>query len=93
MSYYLIVFKEAGIFSGGRWEDPEDWLQQYKVSDVNKWDEKFHLLNVIFCLGGTAKVRYENHEEKIPSWKEFKQQQVLIFGNGKLKKQKEKAKL
>lgn len=60
--------REAAIFYGQREVDPEQWLLQYdKVNNVNKWGDKFHLTSVIFYVGGTTKVWYENREEIIRS--------------------------
>lgn len=80
---YVVVpnsLREAATFSGKRGEDPDKWLHQYNnVSNIDKWDDNFCLLNVHFYLDGTAKVWFENCEE-------FESQLLFIFVNAKLEK-------
>lgn len=80
--YYSRRDREASTFSGKRGDDPDAWILEYqRVSDVNGWDDSFRLANVIFYLSGTAKIWFENHEDDILSWDEFKKQLTAIFGN------------
>ncbi|UYV73333.1 K02A2.6-like [Cordylochernes scorpioides] len=48
---------------------------------TNKWDDSMCLANVIFYLTGTAKCWFENFEEILNSWEEFKIKFCEIFGN------------
>ncbi|UYV81901.1 K02A2.6-like [Cordylochernes scorpioides] len=49
------------------------WLWDFqRVARYNKWDDSMCLANVIFYLTGTAKCWFENFEEILNSWEEFK---------------------
>ncbi|UYV77696.1 K02A2.6-like, partial [Cordylochernes scorpioides] len=67
---------------GNSGEDSQRWLSDFqRVARYNKWDDSMCLANVIFYLTGTAKSWFENFEEILNSWEEFKIKFCEIFGN------------
>ncbi|UYV64136.1 hypothetical protein LAZ67_2006673 [Cordylochernes scorpioides] len=67
---------------GRTWGGFERWLSDIqRVARYNKWDDSMCLANVIFYLTGTAKCWFENFEEILNSWEEFKIKFCEIFGN------------
>ncbi|UYV74252.1 hypothetical protein LAZ67_11002617 [Cordylochernes scorpioides] len=77
-------WRDPTVFSGERGEDSQRWLRDFqRVSRYNKWDDSMCLANVIFYLTGTAKCWFENFEEILNSWEEFKIKFCEIFGNKK----------
>ncbi|UYV79703.1 hypothetical protein LAZ67_18000349 [Cordylochernes scorpioides] len=74
--------ERSTVFSGERGEDSQRWLSDFqRVARYNKWDDSMCLANVIFYLTGTAKCWFENFEEILNSWEEFKIKFCEIFGN------------
>ncbi|UYV70960.1 hypothetical protein LAZ67_8001258 [Cordylochernes scorpioides] len=74
--------QDPTVFSGERGEDSQRWLSDFqRVARYNKWDDSMCLANVIFHLTGTAKCWFENFEEILNSWEEFKIKFCEIFGN------------
>ncbi|UYV72318.1 hypothetical protein LAZ67_9002614 [Cordylochernes scorpioides] len=75
-------WRDPTVFSGERGEDSQRWLSDFqRVARYNKWDDSMCLANVIFYLTGTAKCWFENFEEILNSWEEFKIKFCEIFGN------------
>ncbi|UYV66538.1 hypothetical protein LAZ67_4002004, partial [Cordylochernes scorpioides] len=75
-------WRDPTVFSGERGEDSQRWLSDFqRVARYNKWDDFMCLANVIFYLTGTAKCWFENFEEILNSWEEFKIKFCEIFGN------------
>ncbi|UYV66772.1 K02A2.6-like, partial [Cordylochernes scorpioides] len=75
-------WRDPTVFSGERGEDSQRWLSDFqRVARYNKWDDSMCLANVIFYFNGTAKCWFENFEEILNSWEEFKIKFCEIFGN------------
>ncbi|UYV74170.1 hypothetical protein LAZ67_11002307 [Cordylochernes scorpioides] len=75
-------WRDPTLFSGELGEDSQRWLSDFqRVARYNKWDDPMCLANVIFYLTGTAKCWFENFEEILNSWEEFKIKFCEIFGN------------
>ncbi|UYV79145.1 hypothetical protein LAZ67_17001237 [Cordylochernes scorpioides] len=75
-------WRDPTVFLGERGEDSQRWLSDFqRVARYNKWDDSMCLANVIFYLTGTAKCWFENFEEILNSWEEFKIKFCEIFGN------------
>ncbi|UYV69423.1 hypothetical protein LAZ67_6003537 [Cordylochernes scorpioides] len=75
-------WRDPTVFSGERGEDSQRWLSDFqRVARYNKWEDSMCLANVIFYLTGTAKCWFENFEEILNSWEEFKIKFCEIFGN------------
>lgn len=78
------LFRNPSVFQGEAGQDPTRWLKEYdRVSKYNKWDDMFCLANVYFFLDGTARQWYENNEDQIPSWNDFKSELTKTFGDSK----------
>lgn len=77
----LTQLRHPGIFTGTGKVDVEDWLTSYeRVGKHNKWNATHLLANLIFYLGGTAKVWFETHETEITSWDSCKEKLRDLFG-------------
>ncbi|UYV66779.1 hypothetical protein LAZ67_4002838, partial [Cordylochernes scorpioides] len=75
-------WRDPTVFSGERGEDSQRWLSDFqRVARYNKWYNSMCLANVIFYLTGTAKCWFENFEEILNSWEEFKIKFCEIFEN------------
>lgn len=81
--------KNPSIFRGEDGQDPSKWLKEYeRVATYNKWDDLISLANVYFFLDGTARQWFENNEEQITSWSQFKSELGKIFGDCKQTKRR-----
>ncbi|UYV65985.1 hypothetical protein LAZ67_3006066 [Cordylochernes scorpioides] len=65
------------------WRDPTVFSGERGGRLAALWDDSMCLANVIFYLTGTAKCWFENFEEILNSWEEFKIKFCEIFGNKK----------
>ncbi|UYV84069.1 hypothetical protein LAZ67_X001057 [Cordylochernes scorpioides] len=80
--YHFKHIRNPSIFSGEPGQSPEKWLKEYhRVARYNCWDSSMCLANVYFFLSGTAKVWFENVEEKITSWEIFETMLSQAFGH------------
>ncbi|UYV63068.1 K02A2.6-like, partial [Cordylochernes scorpioides] len=75
-------WRDPTVFLGERGEDSQRWLSDFqRVARYKKWDDSMCLGNVIFYPTGTAKCWFENLEEILNLWEEFKIKFCEIFGN------------
>ncbi|CAN7951114.1 unnamed protein product, partial [Ixodes pacificus] len=73
--------RDPPTFAGFGTDDVDDWLRSFeRVSTHNAWDDTLKLANVVFYLRDTAKVWFDNHEDKISSWDAFKANLSDVFG-------------
>ncbi|UYV72561.1 hypothetical protein LAZ67_9003705, partial [Cordylochernes scorpioides] len=80
--YHFKHIRNPSIFSGEPGQSSEKWLKEYhRVARYNCWDSSMCLANVYFFLSGTAKVWFENVEEKITSWELFETMLSQAFGH------------
>lgn len=76
--------RNPSVFHGEPGQDPNKWLTEYdRVAKFNKWDELFSLANVYFFLDGTAREWFENNEELLTSWEQFKAELTRTFGDSR----------
>ncbi|GBM45394.1 hypothetical protein AVEN_74975-1 [Araneus ventricosus] len=75
-------FRNPSIFRGEAGEEPNKRLKEYdRVARYNTWDELFCLANVYFFLDGTAQKWFENNEELLTTWDQFKKELAKTFGD------------
>lgn len=73
--------RTPSIFHGEAGENPTAWLKEYeRIAKFNRWDDTMCLANAYFFLNGTARLWYENNEEKLNSWEKFQEQLKSAFG-------------
>ncbi|UYV76748.1 K02A2.6-like [Cordylochernes scorpioides] len=62
-------------------KNSQKWIKMFeKVAKYNKWDETQSLANVVFYLEGTAAQWFDNNEDIIISWTQFKKNFCEVFG-------------
>ena len=75
--------RSPSIFKGTPNENPTKWLSEYeRIAKFNSWDNMMSLANVYFFLGDTAKQWFENNENSLSSWDEFKTKLIEFFNPG-----------
>ncbi|UYV63435.1 hypothetical protein LAZ67_2004061 [Cordylochernes scorpioides] len=80
-SYACHIPRNPPTFSGESAQDPQRWIKMFeRVSKYNKWDETQSLANVVFYLEGTAAQWFDNNEDIIDSWTQFKTNLCEVFG-------------
>lgn len=73
--------REPCLFSGQSTEDAEKWKNDYeRIANYNNWDESVRLANVVFYLGGTARLWFDNNEDQFKNWSEFERLFEETFG-------------
>ncbi|UYV80872.1 hypothetical protein LAZ67_19002055 [Cordylochernes scorpioides] len=62
-------------------KNPQKWIKMFeRVAKYNKWDEAQSLANVLFYLKGTAAQWFDDYEDIINSWTQFKTDLCEVFG-------------
>ncbi|UYV67963.1 K02A2.6-like [Cordylochernes scorpioides] len=80
-SYACHIPRNPPTFSGESAQDPQKWIKMFeRVAKYNKWDETQSLANVVFYLEGTAAQWFDNNEDIIDSWTQFKTNLCEVFG-------------
>ncbi|UYV66647.1 hypothetical protein LAZ67_4002440 [Cordylochernes scorpioides] len=80
-SYAFHIPRNPPTFSGESAQDPQKWIKMFeRVAKYNKWDETQSLANVVFYLEGTAAQWFDNNEDIINSWTQFKTDLCEVFG-------------
>ncbi|UYV65991.1 K02A2.6-like, partial [Cordylochernes scorpioides] len=80
-SYACHIPRNPPTFSGESAQDPQRWIKMFeRVAKYNKWDETQSLANVVFYLEGTAAQWFDNNEDIIDSWTQFKTNLCEVFG-------------
>lgn len=73
--------RTPSVFQGEAGENPTAWLKEYeRIANFNRWDDTMCLANAYFFLNGTARLWYQNNEEKLNSWEKFQEQLKSAFG-------------
>ncbi|UYV62725.1 K02A2.6-like, partial [Cordylochernes scorpioides] len=79
-SYACHIPRNPPTFSGESAQDPQKWIKMFeRVAKYNKWDETQSLANVVFYLEGTAAQWFDNNEDIINSWTQFKTDLCEVF--------------
>ncbi|UYV63851.1 hypothetical protein LAZ67_2005827 [Cordylochernes scorpioides] len=80
-SYACHIPRNLPTFSGESAQDLQKWIKMFEmVAKYNKWDETQSLANVVFYLKGTAAQWFDNNEDIINSWTQFKTDLCEVFG-------------
>ncbi|UYV72938.1 hypothetical protein LAZ67_10001233, partial [Cordylochernes scorpioides] len=80
-SHACHIPRNPPTFSGESSQDPQRWIKMFeRVAKYNKWDETQSLANVVFYLEGTAAQWFDNNEDIIDSWTQFKTNLCEVFG-------------
>ncbi|UYV84620.1 hypothetical protein LAZ67_X002854, partial [Cordylochernes scorpioides] len=80
-SYACHIPRIPPTFSGQSAQDPQKWIKMFeRVAKYNKWNETQSLANVVFYLEGTAAQWFDNNEDIINSWTQFKTDLCEVFG-------------
>ncbi|UYV68065.1 hypothetical protein LAZ67_5002947, partial [Cordylochernes scorpioides] len=80
-SYACHIPRNPPIFSGESAQDPQKWIKMFeRVAKYNKWDDTQSLANVVFYLEETAAKWFDNNEDIINSWTQFKTDLCEVFG-------------
>lgn len=95
MANPIISFQNPRVpkpFHGEIFEDAEDWLDQYeRVAAFNQWDDAAKLRNVYFSLENAARTWFENREEKLETWRDFRRELLKAHGNNDRREKAERA--
>ncbi|UYV82744.1 hypothetical protein LAZ67_22000708 [Cordylochernes scorpioides] len=79
--YACHIPRNPPTFSGESAQDSQKWIKMFeRVAKYNKWDEAQSLANVVFYLEGTAAQWFDNNEDIINSWTQFKTNLCEVFG-------------
>ncbi|UYV79514.1 hypothetical protein LAZ67_17002951, partial [Cordylochernes scorpioides] len=89
-SYACHIPRNPPTFSGESAQDPQKWIKMFeRVAKYNRWDETQSLANVVFYLEGTAAQWFDNNEDIIDSWTQFKTNLCEVFGKKELTRRAE----
>lgn len=79
--------REPPKFTGTDDHDAEDWLSSYeRVSAHNRWDDPTKRLNVGFYMDKLAETWFRNNEATLPTWSDFKERFIAVFGRPAVRK-------
>lgn len=72
----------APAFHGDLYEDVDDWLSEFeRVAATNCWDDATKLRRVYFSLKDAARTWFQNREDVLTSWREFRHHLLECYRN------------
>lgn len=90
--YTLQTPRVPKAFHGDLFEDVEDWFLHFeRVAAYNQWDDAAKLRNVYFSLEDGARTWFENREEVLTSWREFRRRLLEAYTSADRRERAERA--